>query len=114
MANNFKSTGVSGISTTAGSPTVIYTANTGVGINSVVLEIDVANTGTDRIFVTVLMSDSSTGSTYHIIKDGQVPVGGTLQLIAGQKLVLNADDTLQIYGSHATADAIVSFLEDVA
>lgn len=114
MANNFKSTGVSGVSTSSASPTVIYTANNGAAINSVVLEIDVANTGTDRITVSVLISDSSTGNSYHIIKDGQVPVGGTLQLIAGQKLVLNGDDQLQIYGSHATADAIVSFLEDVA
>ena len=114
MANNFKSTGVSGISTASGSPTVIYTANNGAAINSVVLEIDIANTGADRITVSVLVEDNSTGNSYHIIKDGQVPVGGTLQLIAGQKLVLNGDDKLKIYGSAATADAIVSFLEDVA
>ena len=114
MANNFKSTGVSGISTNSGAPTTIYTANNGAGINSVVLQIDVANTGTDRSYVSLLMFDSDTGSTYHIIKDGPVPVGGTLQVIAGQKLVLNGDDQLQIYGTTATNDCIVSFLEDVA
>jgi hypothetical protein len=113
MANNFKSTGVSGISTASGSPTVIYTANNGAAINSVVLQIDVANTGTERSFVSILLADAD-GGTYHIIKDGQVPVGGTLQIIAGQKIVLNGDDQLQIYGSTATNDCVVSFLEDVA
>ena len=36
------------------------------------------------------------------------------QIIAGQKIVLNGDDQLQVYGSTATNDVIVSFLEDVA
>lgn len=113
MANNFKSTGVSGISTSSGAPTTIYTANNGAAINSVVLQIDIANTGTDRSYVSILLSDAD-GGTYHIIKDGPVPVGGTLQIINGQKIVLNGDDQLQIYGTTATNDCIVSFLEDVA
>lgn len=111
--NNFKSIGTSSISSSVAAPTTIYTANNGTPVNSVLLQADVANTGTARITVTLLFVDSDAGSTYHIIKDAEVPVGGTVQIVNGQKIVLNGDDQIQVYGSDTTADVLLSFIEDV-
>ena len=55
-----------------------------------------------------------------IIKDAPVPVGGTLKVISGQKLVLesladNVNDKIYAYSSAVSAcDVIASVLEDVS
>ena len=55
-----------------------------------------------------------------IIKDAPVPVGGTLKVISGQKLVLesltaNVNDKIYAYASGANScDVIASVLEDVS
>ena len=55
-----------------------------------------------------------------VVKDAPVPVGGTLKVISGQKLVLessaaNSNDKLYAYCTSANdVDAIASVLEDVS
>ena len=55
-----------------------------------------------------------------IIKDAPVPVGGTLKVISGQKLVLQSDssgvnDKIYAYSSGTNAcDVIASVLQDVS
>ena len=114
MANNFKNGGVSGVSTNPSSPTTLYTANNGSQINSIVIELDIANTGTSAITASAVLYDSSANASYHIVKDAPLPSGSTLKVISGQKVVLNGDDEVRVYASASTADAIVSVLEDVA
>lgn len=114
MANNFKNGGVNGVSTNSASPTSLYTANNGSPINSIVIELDIANTGTSAISASAVLYDSSATASYHIVKDAPIPSGATLKVISGQKVVLNGDDEVRVYASAATADAIVSVLEDVA
>ena len=46
MANNFKKTFATSVSTNSGSPTDVYTANNGSAVNSILIELDIANTGT--------------------------------------------------------------------
>ncbi len=114
MANNFKNGGTTGLSTNSSSPTTLYTANNGSAVNSIVIELDIANTGTSAITATALLYDSSATASYHIVKDAPIPSGSTLKVISGQKVVLNGDDQIRAYASASTADAIVSVLEDVA
>ena len=114
MANNFKNGGTTGLSTNSSSPTTLYTANNGSAVNSIVIELDIANTGTSAITATALLYDSSATASYHIVKDAPIPSGSTLKVISGQKVVLNGDDQIRAYASANTADAIVSVLEDVA
>ena len=83
MANNFKSSGISGVGTSLGSASTLYTAAT--GINSIVIELDIANTGTGATSASVIFEDSSANSTYHIIKNAPLPSGSTLKVISGQK-----------------------------
>ena len=51
----------------------------------------------------------------YIVRDAPIPIGGALKVIAGQKLVLEATDSLIIHSSSASSvDAIASILEDVS
>ena len=53
MANNFKNAFATSVSTNSGSPTDVYTSNNG-SVNSILIELDIANTGTSAVTVTVL------------------------------------------------------------
>ena len=69
------------------------------------LSFDVAGSGV--AFYRVFLAD--------VVKDAPIPVGGTLKVISGQKLVLEASDTLYAYCTGAnSADVIASVLADVS
>ena len=59
MANNFKNAFATSVSTNSGSPTTVYTANNGSAVNSILIELDVANTGSSAVQITVQIYDSS-------------------------------------------------------
>ena len=113
MANNFKNAFATSVSTSSGSPTDVYTSNNGSAVNSILIELDVANTGTSAVTATVLVYDSSAAASYHIVKNAPIPVGGALKVVSGQKVVLNGNDKIQVYASANTVDVVASILEDV-
>ena len=113
MANNFKNAFATSVSTNSASPTDVYTSNNGSAVNSILIELDIANTGTSAVQVTVLVRDSRANAAYHIIKNAPVPVGSALKVVSGQKIVLNGDDKVQVYASAATVDVVASILQDV-
>jgi ribosomal protein L6P/L9E len=47
------------------------------------------------------------------VKNAPVPSGSALKVVAGQKIVLNGDDKVQVYATAATVDVVASILEDV-
>jgi len=114
MANNFKNAFATSVSTNSSSPTTVYTANNGSAVNSILIELDVANTGTSGVTVSVVLYDSSGTASYHIVKNAPIPSGGALKVVSGQKVVLNGDDQIGVYASAATVDVVASILEDVA
>ena len=114
MANNFKNAFATSVSTNSGSPTDVYTANNGSACNSILIELDVANTGTSAVQVSILVRDSSANASYHIVKNAPLPVGSSLKVVSGQKVVLNGDDKVQIYATANTVDVVASILEDVS
>ena len=114
MANNFKNSFATSVSTSSGSPTTVYTANNGSAVNSILIELDCANTGSSAIQVSVMIYDDSGAASYHIVKNAPVPAGGALKVVSGQKVVLNGDDEVRVYASAATVDVVASILEDVA
>ena len=113
MANNFKNAFASSVSTNSASPTDVYTSNNGSSVNSILIELDVANTGTSAVSVSVLVYDSSATAAYYIVKNAPVPVGSALKVISGQKIVLNGNDKIQVYASANTVDVVASILQDV-
>jgi hypothetical protein len=114
MANNFKNAFATSVSTSSGSPTDVYTANNGSACNSILIELDVANTGTSAVQVSILVRDSSANASFHVVKNAPLPVGSSLKVVSGQKVVLNGNDKVQIYASANTVDVVASILEDVS
>jgi hypothetical protein len=114
MANNFKNAFATSVSTSSGSPTDVYTANNGSACNSILIELDVANTGTSAVQVSILVRDSSANASFHIVKNAPLPVGSSLKVVSGQKVVLNGNDKVQIYATANTVDVVASILEDVS
>jgi len=78
---------------------------------SIIIELDIANVSSGS--TTVSAHITSGGSNYYIIKNAPVPVGGSLQVISGQKVVLEAGDALYVDAEGGQVDAICSILEDV-
>ena len=113
MANDFKSATATSLAIDSGTYTTLYTAPGSK--TSIILEVDIANKhATDDITVDVLISDSSGGNDAFIVKKAPVPLGGSLKVVSGQKIVLETGDALKAAASVATsADAVVSILEDV-
>ena len=51
----------------------------------------------------------------YIVRDAPIPIGGALKVIAGQKLVMEATDSMIVQTSSASSvDSIASILEDVS
>ena len=116
MANNFKNAFATNVSTSSSSPTLVYTSNDGSSdVKSILIELDIANTGNSAVSATVLIEDSNGSGTpsYHIVKNAPVPVGSTLKVVSGQKIVLDQADKIKVYATANTVDVVASILEGV-
>ena len=123
MANDFKSFSKQNIAIDSGTYSTIYTVPyTATPVESILLEVDIANTYSGDITVDVKINKNSggTGGTDDIflVKEAPVPVGGALKAVSGQKIVMMSTatgvDTITVAASVASAaDCIVTVLEDV-
>ena len=72
----------------------------------------VANTTSSPITTDVYFTRSSVN--YYLVKTATVPVGGSLEVMQGNRVVLIASDALKVLSSTATSDdVIVSVLNAV-
>lgn len=109
MANTFKNALARNIGTSAVS---IYTAPSAK--NSICIELDVCNTTASGVTCDVYITKNTDSLNYYLIKSTPVPVGGSLQVIAGQKIVLSNGDILKVVSSAASSlDVVGAILEDV-
>jgi hypothetical protein len=107
MANDFKNAHKQGITTI----TDIYEAP--AGKTSILLELDVANIQTSIVSVTVTVTDASNSDVAtNLVKLAPLPTGGTLQVVSGQKVILEAGDKVQV-ATTGTCDVVAAVLEDV-
>ena len=123
MANDFKSFSKANIAIDSGTYSTVYTVPyTAADVESILLEVDVANIHSADVTVDVKVNKNSggTGGTddIFIVKAAPVPVGGALKVVSGQKIVMmstsSGADTLTVACSVASAaDCIASVLEDV-
>lgn len=105
----FKNAIVAGVGTSASNVYITPAANT-----SIIIGLDVTNTTASDITATVTIRDVSANLTANVIRNALVPVGTNLNIIAGQKLVLEAGDYVQVTSSAAASlDAIGAILEGV-
>ena len=113
MANTFKVVTKANVS----SADVIYTVASST--TTVVLGIMIGNTTTGQITATVSLA-SDTGNraganneanqTVELVTTAPIPVGGTLELLAGNKVVMEATDALSLTAT-GSADIALSIME---
>jgi len=123
MANDFKSFSKQNIAIDSGTYSTLYTVPyTATDVESILLEVDIANTYSSDITVDVKINKNSggTGGTddVFLVKAAPVPQGGALKAVSGQKIVMMSTstgvDTITVAASVANAaDCIISLLEDV-
>ena len=110
MANVFTNSLKSSIGTTS---TVIYTSPS--ANVSTVIGLSLSNrTASNTITVSAAVLDSSnSNNVVYIVNNSTVPIGGTLVVVGGdQKLILKANDSVQITSSaNNSVDAILSVLQ---
>ena len=114
MANEFKCRTIKNVNAVAGTGSLLYA--TPDGKSSIMLELDIANTTNNVVEASVEILDYSVSTSVwnYLVKNAPVPAGGSLMVIAGQKIVLEAGDKVRVTSSAASVmDAVAAILEDV-
>ena len=99
---------------TSTSATTLYTVPSST--TTIILGLMLCNVDTSQRLVDVHIesdtSDTETNSNVHAIKDAPIPAGSTLEVMAGNKVVLQATDVLKIdCDVAAKIDATLSIME---
>jgi hypothetical protein len=122
MANDFKRFTVSSVNTSVGaSASAVYTVPAGGGataLESIVIGITLANKTPTGVVASVFLDNFSGSNDVFIVKDATIPAGSSLEVMSGNKIVLQNNgttgDVLRVScGTAAAVDTIVSVLEDV-
>ena len=114
MANTFKVKTNANMPASAGTPLTLYTCPGST--TTIVLGLLLCNNDTSQRTVDVKIesdtSDTETNETVFITKDTPVPATSSLELLAGNKVVLQATDVLKIDSDVAgKIDATLSIME---
>lgn len=122
MANDFKRFTVPSVNTSTGaSASAVYTVPAGAGsaaLESIVIGITLANKTSTGVTASVFLDNYDGSNDVYIVKDATIPAGASLEVMAGNKIVVQNNgttgDVIRVSSGTATAiDATVSVLEDV-
>ena len=106
MANTFKSITSGSIGTTL---VDVYTCP--VSTTTIILGASIANIHTNPIGGSIKLAKNG-GDDVFIVKQAPVPVGSTVEVMSGNKVVLEASDKLQFQSDVSSSlDSILSLLE---
>ena len=114
MANTFKVKTNDAMPTSAGTPLTLYTVPSST--TTVILGLMLCNVHTSQVTASVQFvsdtSDTETNQTVLLVKDIPIPVGSTVELLSGNKVVMQTTDVLKIDCSVAAKiDAALSIME---
>ena len=125
MANNFKVTTVASVATTVGANTAkIYTCPGSTTM--IVLALMLTNKHTSSIDTSVVLSSNTDNPAHNdnnnsgnnadvfVIKDVTIDEQSSLEIMAGQKYVLEDSDELKVYADNANIDVTLSYMEITA
>jgi len=113
MANTFKLVSKAGVTTAD----VIYTVASST--TTVLLGIMLGNTTTSQVTATVTLTSDTGNRTndndevnqpVELITNAPIPAGSSLELLAGNKVVLEASDSISVSATGAT-DVALSYME---
>ena len=122
MANDFKRFAKPSVGTSTGaSADAVYTVPAGAGssaLESIVIGITLANKTSTGVTASVFLDNEDGSNDVFIVKDATVPAGSSLEVMSGNKLVLqndgtNGDNLEAICSAASSLDVTVSVLEDV-
>ena len=122
MANDLKRFAKPNVGTSTGaSADAVYTVPAGAGssaLESIVIGITLANKHTSGITASVFLDNEDGSNDVYIVKNAQIPAGSSLEVMSGNKLVVQNDgsnaDVLRVESSRASSlDATITVLEDV-
>ena len=91
MANDFKRYTKANVNTSAGaSATAVYTvpSTSSVAMETIVIGITLANTSTAGVTSSVFIDNYDGSNDVYLVKNATVPAGSSLEVMAGNKLVL--------------------------
>tara|TARA_R110002020_G_scaffold110708_2_gene255752 strand:- start:6534 stop:6902 length:369 start_codon:yes stop_codon:yes gene_type:complete len=120
MANTFRVTSISSVPITIDANTAtIYTCPSGT--TTVVLALLISNKHTVAVGASVqLVSNTNNdgnnnnigpNASAFIIKDVTIDEKTSLEIMAGQKYVLQVGDSIKVYGDNTNLDVVLSYME---
>ena len=113
MANTFKVVTKAGVT----SEDVIYTVASST--TTVILGLVLGNTTTSQTTATVTLSSDTSGRAggndeanqdVELVTNAPIPAGSSLEMLSGNKVVMETTDVLKVTGSGAT-DVVLSIME---
>jgi len=108
MAETFKNASLVNVNNSADA--TLYTAPSGA--TSIVLGVAIANKTANEVTAKIKFTDTSASTTTELLSDVGIPGNTTLEVLAGQKYILEAGDVLAARAGAATAlDVTVGILE---
>jgi len=118
MANDFKRICTPNVSNSSNSTIYAVPDNGGAAVESIVIGITAANKTSSGVTVDIFIDNEDGSNDVYIVKGASIPAGASLEVMSGNKLVLQNDgtngDNLEALASAANSvDVTVSVLEDV-
>ena len=122
MANDFKRFAKPSVGTSTGaSADAVYTVPAGAGssaLESIIIGITLANKTSTGVTASVFLDNEDGSNDVFIVKDATVPAGSSLEVMAGNKIVVqndgsNADVVRVSCNTGSSLDALITVLEDV-
>lgn len=109
MANTFKLNTFDGSSTAANTAMTVYTAPSST--TTIVLGLTLSNISAQTVYATVLLENND-GDNVNFLKDIPLPTGSAVEVMAGNKIVLNESDVLKVQSDTANSiDTTLSIME---
>jgi len=111
MANTFKNAIKPNVTTTGSNYDTLYTAP--AGATSIILGLALANKTTSSVTVKVQVADASgSNPVIQLLEDVSIPANTTLEVLGGQKYILETGDMLKVRAGTGTAiDAFLGVME---
>ena len=122
MANDFKRFAKPSVGTSTGaSADAVYTVPAGAGssaLESIIIGITLANKTSTGVTASVFLDNEDGSNDVFIVKDATVPAGSSLEVMSGNKIVVqndgsNADVVRVSCSAGSSLAALITVLEDV-
>ena len=108
MANTFKNAALASVNNSAYD--TLYTAPSAT--TAVLLGVALANKTGNSVTVQVQFADTSASTTHQLLESVSIPGNTTLEVLAGQKYILETGDILKVQAGTASAiDVVLGVME---